>query len=129
MAPTSTEVQKSIKECLKKHIRDIETKKKAQRCVILGDFNVDLNQHIILDPNKQNGKEEKKQIVQLLRGKRFADIFYESNSEGQPTWKCKKAQSRIDTIWINCHWKQSVLVYKTKDMELRTGSDHQAVLV
>ncbi|CAG8744192.1 29803_t:CDS:2 [Gigaspora margarita] len=30
MAPTSAEVQKSIKVYLKKHIRDIETKKKAQ---------------------------------------------------------------------------------------------------
>ncbi|CAG8845045.1 43087_t:CDS:1, partial [Gigaspora margarita] len=47
----------------------------------------------------QAGKEEKKQIAQLLRGKWFADIFYESNSPGQPTWKRKKAHSRIDTIW------------------------------
>ncbi|CAG8775043.1 20701_t:CDS:2 [Gigaspora margarita] len=90
---------------------------------------MDLNQHIILDQNEQDGKEEKKQIAQLLRGKRFADIFYESNSAGQPTWKHKEAQSRIDTIWIDCYWKQSVLVCKTKDMKLRTGSDYQAVLV
>ncbi|CAG8830124.1 17334_t:CDS:2, partial [Gigaspora margarita] len=54
---------------------------------------MDLNQRIILDQNKQDGKEEKKQIVQLLRGKRFADIFYESNFAEQPTWKRKEAHT------------------------------------
>ncbi|CAG8830608.1 33924_t:CDS:2 [Gigaspora margarita] len=83
VAPTSLEVKKNIKEYLKKHLKDIETKKKAQRCVIL----------------------EKKQIAQLLRRKRFADIFYESNSLGQPTWRRKE------------------------DMDLIRGSDHQAVFV
>ncbi|CAG8854354.1 9755_t:CDS:2, partial [Gigaspora margarita] len=39
VVPTSSEVQKNIKEYFKKHLKDIETKKKAQRCVILGDFN------------------------------------------------------------------------------------------
>ncbi|CAG8785067.1 26099_t:CDS:2 [Gigaspora margarita] len=116
VAPTSSEVQKNIKEYLKKCLKDIETKKKAQRCVILGDFNVDLNQIINLDLKEQAGKEEKKQIAQLLRGKQFADIFYESNSPDQPTWKRKEAHSRIDTIWIDY-------------IDLRTGSDHQAVVV
>ncbi|CAG8696861.1 20125_t:CDS:2 [Gigaspora margarita] len=83
----------------------------------MGDFKVNLNQSIILDPNEQDKKEKKKQIAQLLRGKRT------------PTWRCKKAHSRIDTIWVDCYWKQSVLVFKTKDIELRTGSNHQAVLV
>ncbi|CAG8787168.1 31192_t:CDS:2 [Gigaspora margarita] len=44
---------------------------KAQRCVILGDFNMNLDQGINLDPNKQDRKEKKKQIAQLLRGKRI----------------------------------------------------------
>ncbi|CAG8802426.1 39141_t:CDS:2 [Gigaspora margarita] len=88
-----------------------------------------LNQIINVDLKEQAGKEEKKQIVQLLRGKRFADIFYEPNFPGQPTWKRKEAHSRIDTIWIDCHWKQSIIFCKTKDMDLRTGSDHQAVVV
>ncbi|CAG8773988.1 14421_t:CDS:2 [Gigaspora margarita] len=99
MAPTSLEVQKNIKEYLKKCLKNIETKKKAQKYMILGDFNVDLNQIINLNLKEQAEKEEKKQIAQLLRGKRFADIFYEPNSPGQPTWKHKKAHSRIDTIW------------------------------
>ncbi|CAG8845931.1 12948_t:CDS:1, partial [Gigaspora margarita] len=30
---------------------------------------------------------------------------------------------------IDCYWKQSVLVSKIKDIELRTGSDYQAVLM
>ncbi|CAG8830576.1 43481_t:CDS:1, partial [Gigaspora margarita] len=98
-----SEVQKNIKEYLKKRLKDIETKKKAQRCVIIGDFNVDLNQTISSDLKEQAGKEGKKQIAQLLRGKRFADIFYEPNFLGQPTWKRKEAHSRIDTIWMDCH--------------------------
>ncbi|CAG8729209.1 15305_t:CDS:2, partial [Gigaspora margarita] len=69
VAPTSSEVQKNIKEYLKKYLKDIETKKKAQRCMILGDFN---------------------------------------------------AHSRIDTIWVDCHWKQSIIFCKTKNMDLRT---------
>ncbi|CAG8829643.1 43998_t:CDS:2, partial [Gigaspora margarita] len=115
-----SEVQKNIKEYLKKHLKNIETKKKAQRCVILGDFNVNLNQIINLDLKEQVGKEGKKQIAQLLRRKRFVDIFYEPNSPGQPIWKCKEAHSRIDTIWVDCHWKQSIIFCKTKDMDLRT---------
>ncbi|CAG8754162.1 12584_t:CDS:2, partial [Gigaspora margarita] len=72
VAPTSAEVQKSIKEYLKKHIKDIKTKKKVQR---------------------------------QKRGKKA---------------NCVATKEKE---------KQSVLVYKTKDIELRTGSDHQAVLV
>ncbi|CAG8789175.1 691_t:CDS:1, partial [Gigaspora margarita] len=104
-------------------------KKESAKVCNLGNFNVNLNQSIILDPNEQDRKQKKKQIAQLLRGKRFADIFYKFNFTGQPTWRRKEAHSRIDTIWVDCHWKQSVLVCKTKDMELRTDSNHQAVLV
>ncbi|CAG8835238.1 16389_t:CDS:2, partial [Gigaspora margarita] len=94
--PTSSEVQKNIKEYLKKCLKDIETKKKVQRYVILGDFNIDLNQIINLDLKEQAGKEKKKQIAQLLREKKA---------------------------------KQSIIFCKTKNMDLRTGSDHQAVVV
>ncbi|CAG8855307.1 15368_t:CDS:1, partial [Gigaspora margarita] len=38
------------------------------------------------------------------------------------------AHSRIDTIWVDCHWKQSIIFCKTKDMDFRTGSDYQAVV-
>ncbi|CAG8783245.1 20456_t:CDS:2 [Gigaspora margarita] len=112
VAPTSSEVQKNIKEYLKKCLKDIETKKKAQRCMILGDFNVDLNQIINLDLKEQAEKEGKKQIAQLLRGKQFADIFMNLTPQ---------AHSRIDTIWVDYHWKQSNIFCKTKDMDLRTG--------
>ncbi|CAG8813065.1 22379_t:CDS:2, partial [Gigaspora margarita] len=68
----------------------------------MGDFNVDLNQTINSDLKEQAGKEGKKQIAQLLREKH--------------------------TIWVDCHWKQSIIFCKTKDMDLRTGSNHQAVV-
>ncbi|CAG8823690.1 12320_t:CDS:2, partial [Gigaspora margarita] len=80
---------------------DIETKKKAQKYMILGNFNVNLNQIINLDLKEQARKEEKKQIEQLLRGK------------------------RIDTIWIDCYWKQSIIFCKTKDMDLRTAENRR----
>ncbi|CAG8791940.1 11152_t:CDS:2 [Gigaspora margarita] len=41
----------------------------------------------------------------------------------------KEAQSRIDTIWVDYYWKQSIIICKTKDMDLRTGSNYQAVFV
>ncbi|CAG8846273.1 44055_t:CDS:1, partial [Gigaspora margarita] len=69
IVPTSSEVQKNKKEYLKKCLKNIVTKKKAQRYMILNDFNVNLNQIINLDLKEQTEKEEKKQIVQLLRGK------------------------------------------------------------
>ncbi|CAG8824095.1 23229_t:CDS:2, partial [Gigaspora margarita] len=35
----------------------------------------------------------------------------------------EEACSRIDTIWVDGYWKQSVLICKTKDMELRMGTE------
>ena len=57
VAPTNLEVQKNIKKYLKKCLKDIKTKKKAQRDVILDDFNINLNQIINLDLKKQARKD------------------------------------------------------------------------
>ncbi|CAG8816355.1 26985_t:CDS:2, partial [Gigaspora margarita] len=51
------------------------------------------------------------------------------NSESKQTRRKRGKEANCAAIKgkeIDCHWKQSVLVCKTKDIELRTGSDHQA---
>ncbi|CAG8754050.1 4475_t:CDS:2 [Gigaspora margarita] len=45
----------------------------------------------------------------------------------QPTWKRKEAHSKIDTIWVDGHWRQSIIFCKTKDIDLRT-EEYQAIL-
>ncbi|CAG8791001.1 13986_t:CDS:2, partial [Gigaspora margarita] len=39
----------------------------------------------------------------------------------------EEVHSRINTIWVDYHWKQSVLVCKTKTMELRTGTENRRI--
>ncbi|CAG8696335.1 13629_t:CDS:2, partial [Gigaspora margarita] len=104
VAPTSLEVQKNIKEYLKKHLKDIETKKKAQKYVILGDFNVNLNQIINLDLKEQAGKKKRSRLYNCL-GERGLQIFF-TNLTPQ------------DNQYEN-----------TKRHNFRTGSDHQAVFM
>ncbi|CAG8747133.1 7054_t:CDS:2 [Gigaspora margarita] len=38
------------------------------------------------------GFQNEKESAKLLREKRFADIFYKSNSTGQLTWRCKEEE-------------------------------------
>ena len=59
IAPTSVEVQKIIYEYLKERLRSIEAKKKEQRCIVVRDFNMNLNQTVKINAEERKEKEGK----------------------------------------------------------------------
>ncbi|CAG8836639.1 28321_t:CDS:2, partial [Gigaspora margarita] len=45
----------------------------------------------------------------------------------QPTWRHKEAYSRIDTIWVDCHWKQSVLLETGLNLRKRSQAENRRI--